>query len=84
MLREFEQIVLQQTCVELHMSKARHVPEHAIIKRFPGAEREARKALKKLVTQGYVGRHPTSGEMTYQMTQMGWEECKRMKQQASK
>ena len=81
MLREFELIVLQQTCVGLHMSKAMRVSEHAIIKRFPGAEREAKKALHKLVTQGYVGMHPTRSEMTYQMTQMGWEECRRMKEQ---
>ncbi|HSD56893.1 MAG TPA: hypothetical protein VLB04_01830 [Methanotrichaceae archaeon] len=82
MLREFELIVLQQVCRELHMSKVRHVSDHAIVKRFPGAEREARKALKKLITQGYVGRHPTGGEMTYQMTELGWDTCKKMQKEA--
>ncbi len=62
-------------CREMHMSKSRHVPEHVVIKRFPGAEREARKALKKLVAKGYVGAHPTRGEMTYQLTAVGFKEC---------
>jgi hypothetical protein len=78
MLREFERAVLQACCREMRLSKARHVPEHVVIKRFPGAEREARKALKKLVAKGYVGHHPTRGEMTYQLTDMGWKACMEM------
>ncbi len=69
-------------CRELHMSKARHISDHAIVKRFPNAEREARKALKKLITQGYVGMHPTGGEMTYQMTKLGWDTCKKLQKEA--
>ncbi len=76
MLREFERVVLQTCCREMHLSKARHLPEHTIVKRFPGAEREARKALKKLVAKGYVGVHPTRSEMAYQLTDLGFEECK--------
>lgn len=77
MLREFERAVLQMCCREMHLSKARHVPEHTIIKRFPGAEREARKALRKLVAKGCVGAHPTRNEMTYQLTNLGFEECQK-------
>ena len=75
MLRDFERAVLQTCCREMHLSKARHVPEHTIVKRFPGAEREARKALKKLVAKGYVGAHPTRSEITYQLTDTGFKEC---------
>ncbi len=65
------------------MSKSSHVPEHAFVNRFPNAK-HAKKALNKLVTRGYVARHPTGSEMTYQMTQLGWEECKRMKAEIPK
>jgi predicted MarR family transcription regulator len=44
--------------------------------------RLARRALKKLISGGYVARYPTAGEMTYKMTQAGWEECRRMKDEA--
>lgn len=79
MLRPFELEVLRRTCVELHLSKAMHLPEQAITKRFPGAEKEARKALKKLIAKGYIGPHPTRGGMTYQLTESGWDLCREMK-----
>lgn len=82
MLRDFERKVLAEICKATNTSKSSHVPEHAFVKKFPNAK-HARKALQKLVTQGYVARHPTGGGMTYQMTQTGWEECRRMKEEAS-
>jgi len=36
-----------------------------------GTVRLAWKALKKLISGGYVTRHTAAGEMTYQMTQAG-------------
>ncbi len=83
MLRDFERQVLAEICKANNMSKSSHVSEHSFVKRFTNAK-HAKKALGKLVTQGYVARHPTGHEMTYQMTQLGWEECRRMKAEAPK
>ncbi|MCX6674290.1 MAG: hypothetical protein NTY37_10990 [Methanothrix sp.] len=80
-MTRIEQLVLAKICIAADGSKSAHVPEHTFIKKFPDVKM-ARKALKKLVSGGYVARHPTAGEMTYQMTQAGWEECRRMKAEA--
>lgn len=78
MIRRFEKAVLQSICKATKISKHAHVPEHAFIKKFPGAEREARKALKKLISYGYVQMHPTRGGMTYELTDMGWKLCQEL------
>lgn len=78
-----ERLVLARICEATAGSKSAHVPEHSFIKKFKDVK-AARKALKKLVSCGYVARHPTRDEMTYQMTQAGWEECRRMKAEAPK
>ncbi len=80
-LTRMERLVLAKICTATEGSKSAHVPEHTFIKRFQDVK-AARKALKKLVSGGYVARHPTAGEMTFQMTQAGWEECRRMKAEA--
>ena len=55
-----------------HGSLSAHVPEHAILARFRRDLRgEARKALEKLRPRGYYMRHPTGGEMTYNLTTIG-------------
>lgn len=78
-----ERLVLVRICEATEGSKSAHVPEHSFIKKFNDV-RAARKALKKLIAGGYVARHPTREEMAYQMTQTGWEECRRMREQVRK
>lgn len=80
-MTRIERLVLAKICIATEGSKSAHVPEHTFIKKFQDVK-AARKALKKLVSGGYVARHPTAGEMTFQMTQNGWEECRRMKAEA--
>lgn len=76
-----ERLVLARICEATSGSKSAHVPEYSFIKKFNDVK-AARRALKKLVSGGYVARHPTRDEMTYQMTQAGWEECRKMKAEA--
>lgn len=78
-ITRMEQLVLAKICIATAGSKSAHLPEHTFIKKFRDVKL-ARKALKKLISGGYVARHPTAGEMTYQMTQAGWDECRRMKE----
>jgi hypothetical protein len=75
MMSRFEVTVLISICKAVRMSKAAHVPEEAFIRKFSDA-REVKKALKDLVSAGYVKKHPTSGGMTYDLTGDGIRLCR--------
>jgi len=56
-----------------------HVPKQAVQARF---RRDVRgfvsKELKRLVRRGYAVKHPTRGEMTYGITEMGIKKLREM------
>jgi len=84
-LGDFERRVLASICKAADGSKSAHVPRPYFMKTFQENKhqmKQAEKALKSLIIRGYIYPHPTRDEMTYQMTQMGWEECRKMKEQA--
>lgn len=74
----FEAAVLVSICKATKMSKSSHVPERAFARRFPNEGRLVRKALRKLIREGYVRMHPTRGEMTYKLTGDGLAYCREM------
>jgi hypothetical protein len=78
-LREFDEAVLIVICKVLSESKAAHKPEEAFARRFPGKGGKVRKSIKLLVHEGYVLRHPTGGSMTYQLTNLGREKCRELR-----
>ncbi|HPE52225.1 MULTISPECIES: hypothetical protein [Methanothrix] len=82
MITDFERAILVKLCQETGMAKAAHLPEHVLVRRFPNLGHRVKKALGKLVSKGYVARHPTRNEMTYQLTELGIEECRQMKERA--
>lgn len=82
MLTDFERAVLAKLCQEASMAKAAHLPEHVLVHRFPNLGHKVRKALTRLASKGYVARHPTRNEMTYQLTESGIDECRRMKEES--
>lgn len=84
MITDFERDVLVKLCQETGMAKAAHLPEHALVRLFPNLGHRVRKALSRLISKGYVARHPTRNEMTYQLTDIGRDECRRMKEQSLK
>ena len=76
MLNEIEIAVLVSVCHKTNLSKKAHIPKQYFLKRFKGKERKhAEKALFTLIREGYIQRHPTKGEMTYQLTSFGRKEC---------
>jgi len=83
-LTDFERNILVKLCQETNMAKAAHLSEHVLVHRFPNLGHRVRKALSKLISKGYVARHPTRNEMTYQLTDIGIEECRKMKESALK
>jgi hypothetical protein len=79
-ITDLERTLLAKLCQETGMAKAAHLPEHVLVRRFPNLGHMVKKALGKLVSKGYVARHPTRNEMTYQLPELGIEECRRMKE----
>lgn len=82
MITDFERAVLVKLCQETTMARAAHLPERVLVHRFPNLGHRVRKALNKLAHKGYVTRNPTRNEMTYQLTDIGVDECRRMKEKA--
>jgi DNA-binding transcriptional regulator PaaX len=83
-LTDFERDILVKLCQETSMAKSAHLSEHVLVHRFPNLGHRVRRALSKLISKGYVARHPTRNEMTYQLTDIGREECREMKEEALK
>ena len=80
MITDLERAILAKLCQETGMAKAAHLPEHVLVNRFSNLGHRVKKALGKLVRKGYVARHPIRNEMTYPLTELGIEECRRMKE----
>jgi hypothetical protein len=82
MITDFERAVLVKLCPETNMARAAHPPEHVLVHRFPNLGHRIRKALNKLASKGtWPGIQPEN-EMTCQLTDIGADECRRMKEKA--
>lgn len=73
-LRQDEIAVLFATWEASHGSLNAHVPEHAMRNKIVRSHRRLfKEALKSILRrpEAYIIRHPTGGEMTYQITRNG-------------
>ena len=80
-LTELETAVLVSICKATDGSKSAHVPKQYFMKKFQNQSTLAKRALHNLISSGYVIKHPTGGEMTYELTQRGFEVCKAIRDQ---
>jgi len=79
-LSEQEVALLAAIFQETGYSTHKHVPEHAILQHFRRDIRGLmKKPLRRLHSKGYVSKHPTGGEMTYQITRLGIERLKELR-----
>lgn len=78
-LTELEMAVLTSICSATNGSKSAHVPAQHFMRKFNNQMKMAKRALHNLVSLGYVTKHPTSGEMTYELTNNGFLACKKIK-----
>lgn len=76
-LEEFEKAVLIAMCDAVNNSKAAHVPEGTVCRKFESdLQGNAKTVLKKkLKKDGYIALHPTGGNKTYQLTDKGFRAC---------
>lgn len=71
-LSDIDVAVLRAVADACNYSLSAHVPEPAILKRCDKSViKDIGKSLKKLHSKGLVIRHPTRGNMTYQLSQDG-------------
>jgi len=78
-LSPMEQAVLRALMYACDFSLGAHVPRQAVaIKLQPNLRGEVKKYLKKLRAKGYCNEHPTRGDTTWQLTQLGLSEAKKM------
>lgn len=55
-----------------NLSLNAHVPKHLFFLGYHSKDRrQAKKALRRIVKLGLAAKHPTAGEMTYQLTKRG-------------
>ncbi|MCL5782794.1 MAG: hypothetical protein M1476_02655 [Candidatus Thermoplasmatota archaeon] len=76
-LEEFEKAVLIAMCDAVNYSKAGHVPEGTVCRKFKSDLHGDVKTVlkKKLKKDGYIVRHPTGSNNTYQLTDKGFRAC---------
>lgn len=80
-LSQLEIAVLASICKATNVSKSAHVPAQYFMKKFPNQVKMAKRSLHRLISLGYVAKHPTGGEMTYELTQSGLVACRAIKEQ---
>ncbi|OEU51725.1 MAG: hypothetical protein BA871_17335 [Desulfuromonadales bacterium C00003096] len=81
-IEELEIAVLLSLYSKVKYSKHAHPKEETIIKGLRKDLRGIGKiTLKNLVRKGYLIQHPTSGGMTYNLSQKGIDKLKEVKQQ---
>jgi len=81
MLSRFEQAVLLSLCLANKGSLSSHVPKPYFMKKFKGKlQKHAERALHSLISLNYVYVHPTRGEITYALTQVGLDTCRDLKE----
>ncbi|GEM_PF-586687 len=78
----FEAAVMISMCKAAKMSNSAHVPEQAFARRFPGRGDKVRKALRDLIREGLVRKHPTRNEMTFELTKDGVAFCRELQEGA--
>jgi hypothetical protein len=82
MITRFEQAILLSVCLSNKGSLSSHVPKPYFMKKLQKTvkmQKHADRALHSLISLGFITVHPTRGEMTYALSQLGLEMCRNLK-----
>jgi predicted transcriptional regulator len=84
-LTDIEKAVLLACCDANGFSLGSHVPIEAIKRKLHNIQAKyLNKAEKKLLANGFIVRHPTRNQMTYQLTKKGLEAGNKLKEDFQK
>ncbi|WP_348305023.1 hypothetical protein [Methanothrix sp.] len=79
-LNAIQKAILVGLCMKTKGSKGAHLPKHAFMNKPQIQGRKADKALRELVAFGYIKKHPTGGETTYELNDRGFDVCMRLRE----
>lgn len=80
-LNAIQKAILVGLCTKTKGSKEAHLPKPAFMNKPQTQGHKADKALRELVALGYIKKHPTGGETTYELNDRGLEVCRKLREQ---
>lgn len=80
-LNALQKAILVGLCSKTGGSKEAHLPKPAFMNKPQTQGHKADKALRELIALGYIRKHPTGGETTYELNERGFEVCRKIRDQ---
>ncbi len=76
-----QKAILVSLCSKTRGSKGSHLPKPYFMNKPQIQGHKADRALRELIALGYIKKHPTGGETTYELDDRGFEACREIKAQ---
>jgi predicted MarR family transcription regulator len=80
-LNAIQKAILVSLCTKTKGSKGAHLPKPYFMNKPQIQGHKADRALRELVALGYIRKHPTGGETTYELDDRGFEACQKIRDQ---
>ncbi len=80
-LNAIQKAILVNLCSKTKGSKGSHLPKPYFMNKPQTQGRKADRALRELIALGYIKKHPTGGETTYELDERGFEACRKIREQ---
>jgi hypothetical protein len=80
-MNEIQKAILVNLCSKTKGSKGSHLPKPYFMNKPQTQGRKADRALRELIALGYIKKHPTGGETTYELDERGFEACRKIREQ---
>jgi predicted transcriptional regulator len=80
-LDNIQKAILVNLCSKTKGSKGSHLPKPYFMNKPQIQGRKADKALRELIALGYIKKHPTGSETTYELDERGFETCRKIREQ---
>jgi predicted MarR family transcription regulator len=83
-LNDIQKAILVSLCSKTKGSKEAHIPKPYFMNKHQIQGHKADRALRELIGLGYIKKHPTGGETTYELDERGFEVCREIREQRKK
>lgn len=80
-LNGIQKSILVGLCMKTKGSKEAHLPKQAFMNKPQTKGKKADRALRELVAFGYITKHPTGGDLTYELSERGYDVCRKLRAQ---
>lgn len=80
-LNDIQKAILVSLCIKTKGSKGAHLLKPYFMNKHKIQGRKADRALRELIALGYIKKHPTGGETTFELDERGFEACRRINEQ---